>query len=79
MDRFIVSKSTINKTAWIGFVIGILFQDFTRGNRLKSFCQGDPVIVSFFVCVIGYSKPFCLDALYYGFDFYHDITLLWLN
>jgi len=75
MDRFIASKSTKNKTAWIGFVIGILFQDFTRGNRLKSFCQGDPVIVGFFVCVIGYPKPFRLDAPNDGFDFYHNITL----
>jgi hypothetical protein len=75
MDRFVASKSTKNKTAWIGFVIWILFKNVTLGNSLKCFYQGDPVIVGFFVRMIGYPKPFRLDALYDGFDFYHNI--LW--
>jgi len=79
MDRFIASESTKNETAWIGFVIRILFQDFTCGNRIKSFYEGNPVIVGFFVCVIGHPEPSRLDALDDGFDFYHKITLQWLN
>jgi hypothetical protein len=37
MDEIIALKCTKNKATWIGFVIWILFDDFTGGgNRLKS-------------------------------------------